>query len=335
MKILFNCHTPFSFAHGGAQIQIEQTMAALKKSGVDVAPLFWYDSQQNGDIIHHFGRIPPALIKLAHARNVRVVATAFEGGAGQRSRLNRFLLGSFRRTVRAAAHLIPPWVQDHLTWEAYQQSDAVIAMTPYEAELIRELFLTQEGKIHFVPNGVESVFLEASDEVRGKWIVCTGSIIPVKQVHKLAEMAIISKSPVWFIGKPFDPDDPYAVKFADLCKTSEYLRYDGPISDRMVMAQAYRQARGFVLLSKWESLSLAALEASACGCPLLLSDLPWATKYFKNNATYCRADVSPEVAAQSLRKFYDNIHLAPLPQRPLSWMGVAEKLIAVYGSLLK
>ena len=39
---------------------------------------------------------------------------------------------------------------------------------------------------------------------------------------------------------------------------------------------SYREARGFVLLSAMESLSLSALEAAACECPLFLSDLPWA-----------------------------------------------------------
>jgi len=36
MKIAFDCHVPFSLAHGGAQIQIEQTQAALIRVGMDV-----------------------------------------------------------------------------------------------------------------------------------------------------------------------------------------------------------------------------------------------------------------------------------------------------------
>ena len=33
-----------------------------------------------------------------------------------------------------------------------------------------------------------------------------------------------------------------------------------------------------------ESLSLSALEAAACGCPVLLSDLPWARTVFGQSA---------------------------------------------------
>ena len=36
MKVLFHHHTPFALAHGGLQIQIVQTRAALQKLGVEV-----------------------------------------------------------------------------------------------------------------------------------------------------------------------------------------------------------------------------------------------------------------------------------------------------------
>ena len=39
MKVLFDCHLPFMLAHGGMQIQIEQTRAALERLGVEVEPL--------------------------------------------------------------------------------------------------------------------------------------------------------------------------------------------------------------------------------------------------------------------------------------------------------
>lgn len=59
MKVLFNCQVPFAFAHGGMQIQMEQTQAALTQVGVPVEPLRWWDEIQTGEILHHFGRIPP------------------------------------------------------------------------------------------------------------------------------------------------------------------------------------------------------------------------------------------------------------------------------------
>ncbi len=73
MKVLFNYPAAFSLAHGGAQIQIEQTAEALKKAGVEVEPLRWWDAAQRGDLIHHFARMPAEHIRLAQQKNIRVV----------------------------------------------------------------------------------------------------------------------------------------------------------------------------------------------------------------------------------------------------------------------
>jgi glycosyltransferase involved in cell wall biosynthesis len=220
--------------------------------------------------------------------------------------------------------------RDYFGWRAYSSSDAAIAMTPYEADLLITGFSVAEGRVHFVPNGVEDLFLAPHSEHRGEWLVCTASILPLKQIVKLAQMAIVAETPIWFIGKPFSEADPYYQEFRRLTKTSRTVRYDGPITDRNAMALAYQRARGFVLISKWESLSLAALEAVACGCPLLLSDLPWATRYFGPHATYCPPFLDVKGSAQILRKFYDDAPQLPVPPRPESWEGIARRLLKVY-----
>src|SRR5688572_4376843 len=48
LKVLIDCHLPFSLAHGGMQVQIEETMRALNAIGVCVAPLRWWDENQEG-----------------------------------------------------------------------------------------------------------------------------------------------------------------------------------------------------------------------------------------------------------------------------------------------
>ena len=91
-----------------------------------------------------------------------------------------------------------------------------------------------------------------------------------------------AQTPLWVIGKPYsDVGCLRATVSSRFAKAHPgTLRYEGPIQDRARLAQVYREARGFVLLSAMESLSLSALEAAACECPLLLSRLPWATTRF-------------------------------------------------------
>ena len=64
MKILIDHPFPFFLAHGGQQIQIEETKRALESIGVGVDWLRWWDQSQSADIIHYFG------VRFARARSI-------------------------------------------------------------------------------------------------------------------------------------------------------------------------------------------------------------------------------------------------------------------------
>ncbi len=87
MKVLFNHILPFSLAHGGAQIQIEQTKASLERAGVEVEFLRWWDASQRGDILHYFGPPSAAHADLVRQKGMKLVVTQLLGGLGVRPRL--------------------------------------------------------------------------------------------------------------------------------------------------------------------------------------------------------------------------------------------------------
>jgi len=84
-----------------------------------------------------------------------------------------------------------------------------------------------------------------------------------------------------------------------------------------------------VLLSAMESQSLSALEAAAAGCPLLLSDLPWARVSFGGEASYAPVASAPRTASY-LRAFAEKISAVPRVRKVLSWQEVAEQLKGIY-----
>jgi glycosyltransferase involved in cell wall biosynthesis len=185
-----------------------------------------------------------------------------------------------------------------------------------------------------VPNGVEEIFLNAPKVARGQWLVCTATVTERKRILELAVAAVRAQTPLWIIGKAYAGSDPYAQKVFALAKQQpQIIRYEGAISDRAKLAQIYREARGFVLLSSMESLSLSALEAAACECPLLLSDLPWAQSSFGNTADYCPLTDSVETTAKALRKFYDAAPSLSAPPKPPAWNEIGRQLKAIYGCL--
>ncbi len=318
-------------AHGGAQIQLEQTKIALEKIGLNVENLRWWDDSQNADILHYFGRMPINLLRLAQAKGIKVVVADLLTEQGSRSpgKLRRQKIAS-----RIFERVLPRSMVDAFNWESFRAADACIALTSHEADLMNYLFDAPREKLRVVPNGVEEVFLEERPATRGPWLVCTATITERKRIVELAEAAVAAQTPLWIVGKPYSDADPYSKRYLDLAaRNPKILRYEGPIADRARMAQVYREARGFVLLSTMESLSLSALEAAACKCPLLLSDLPWARTVFKDSVSYCAITDTAQTAA-ALRRFYDAAPTLPAPPKPLTWVQVAQQFKKVYEGLL-
>lgn len=332
MKVLIDHPSPFLLMHGGFQIQIEQTKTALEKIGVNVDYLRWWDAAQKPDIIHFFGKPNIGYVNFAREKGIKVVLSQLLTGLGSRGAKARAVQ---KLVTSGIENFAPRMISAAFDWEAYRAVDISISLTAWEAQLMREMFKVPQEKIRIVPNGVEQVFLESSPAKRGPWLVCTATVTERKRILELTEAAVQAQTPVWIIGKPYADTAPYAQQFISVVKKNPKLvRYEGAIEDRARIAQAYREARGFVLLSTMESLSLSALEAAACECPLLLSDLPWARTVFKESVTYCPITDTARTAAE-LRRFYDAAPNLKPPEKPMSWVEVAKELRAVYESLLK
>ncbi len=332
MKILLDHHLPFALAHGGFERQLLQTRVALERAGVEVDYVRWWDSGQRGDIIHFAGRPAADYIAFAHGRGCKVVIAELLTATGSRSRSG---LALQKMIISVLRKILPAAFAARMAWDAYRLADACVALTPWEAHLMNYLFGAPRERVHVVPNGVEEMFLNSAPAARGPWLVCAATIAERKRVLELAEAAVIARTPVWVVGKPYSDSDPYAQQFVALSKRHpQMLRYEGAISDRARLARIYREARGFVLLSSMETLSLSALEAAACECPLLLSDLPWARGAFGGAAEFCPAAKSPGRAAEFLRKFYDEAPSLKPPPKPASWPEVGRRLKAVYERVL-
>jgi len=332
MTILFDHLEPALLVHGGMLTQIAQTKAALEALGCQVDYLRWWDQTQRADILHYFGRMPPHLLRFAQAKGIKVVLGELLTVQGSRP---GWQLSLQRHTSRLLRNAAPASFRAAFRWESHRLADALIALTPWEAHLLNYLFDAPKKKIHVIPNGVEGAFLDSTPAPRGQWLVCTATITERKRVLELAQAAVEARTPLWIIGQSYADSDPYARGFLKLVKSQpQILRCEGPIADRIKLAQAYRESRGFVLLSACESLSLSALEAAACECPLLLSELPWAKTVFKEHASYCPVTRSTQRTARVLRRFYETAPQLPPPPKPLSWMDVGRQVKAVYDRLL-
>jgi glycosyltransferase involved in cell wall biosynthesis len=294
--------------------------------------LRWWDDQQRGDLIHYFGRPTSDYIGFAHAKNIKVIMAPLLTGLGSRSevarRLQRVMMSNFET-------FFPRMIVEHFKWDSFLLADRCIALTEWEAYLMRTMFRAASEKIEVMPNGVEPVFFNNVVGERNRWLICTATITARKRVLELGQAAVIAQVPLWIIGKAYAESDPYASQFFELSRNNpDFIRYEGAITDREKLARVYQQARGFVLLSTVESLSLSALEAAASGCPLLLSELPWARCVFKETASYCSPKASIAKTAEHLKKFHENANALPLPPKPKTWKEVAHQLKTIYEKVL-
>src|SRR5882757_9594191 len=102
MKILFDHVQPFFLAHGGFQIQIEQTKLALERSGHEVEWVRWWDDRQTGDILHYFGVAPAGYLEQACVRQLPTVMTTLFTATCNRPSWKLRLQGIVTQAVLAA-----------------------------------------------------------------------------------------------------------------------------------------------------------------------------------------------------------------------------------------
>jgi glycosyltransferase involved in cell wall biosynthesis len=333
MKVLFSHGLPFFLAHGGTQTFVESLMRELPALGVEVEPERWWDETQLGDIIHFIGR-PSSIvhIRLAKEKGFKVVLTEFLDQPASRDRLTLF---AQRLCIRVARKILGGFAA-RLAWDAYREFDAMVYSVPHEWETAKYLFNANPDRGFVIPHGIEPSALaslrQPADE--SDYLISVATITPRKNTHLLAAAAKLARTPVVFVGKPYADDDPYFRRFTAMVD-DQYVRYAGFVSDEQKYAYL-RRARGFALLSRFESGCIAIYEAAAAGLPLFLSDLPWASKVYgtAKNSRFVTPS-TPEHVAKKLLGFYNSAHrLAETTFPLLTWQEVGKRYRAIYERIL-
>jgi glycosyltransferase involved in cell wall biosynthesis len=331
MRILVDHSSPFVFAHGGLRVQVEQTVQALKEIGVDVDFVRWWDPELRGDIIHFFAT--PSLAYVVHAKKAGwpIVVKPLLSETSNRPDWKISLQALLTRMLLSLP--FAEGVKNQLTWRTFAQCSRVVVGLKAEKDALTRIFRVRDSAVAVVPLGVSKQFLQAEKGKRqDDHLISTGTITAVKGSVELARLAHAAKTPVLFVGKPFDCNDPYWLEFRRLVD-DRVVKYRPHIDDPGEMIQLLRGARGFVLFSRFENWSLSASEAVACGLPLLLPRQKWALERFGTQVRYFPSG-SWQSQVSALRRFYDDCpHLAPPGIHLHSWTEVAQQLKSVYSSI--
>jgi glycosyltransferase involved in cell wall biosynthesis len=329
MKILFDHHLPFSLAHGGVQIQIEQTRAALQKIGIEVEFLRWWDEAQRGDLIHFFSAPSNNYLTQARTKNLPVVVTELFTATCNRSTLRLRCQGFFVKSALALP--FGNGVKQQLAWTAYGNCDHNIVGLEAERNVLQTVYNVAPEKIAVVPLGLSDNYLRAGGGAREEsHLICTGTITERKNSIALAEMARAAQVPILFVGKPYSEKDDYWRRFQKLID-EKFVKYHPFVAGESEMISLLQCSRGFVLMSWYENWCLSAHEAVACGLPLLLQNQNWSRERFGNQARYFEKIGFSEGNVKILRQFWEDAPKLAAPKIKLfSWMEAAEELRGIY-----
>lgn len=332
MKILFDHGMPFQLAHGGYQIQIEQTKRGLEEAGAEVEWLRWWDDSQTGDLIQAFSPITAAVPYHAREKQIPVVLMTLLSGLCDQS--------PFRLRLKALQDLLfkrLPGIRGSfgtLPQQLFHLCTHNLLNLHAEARMLEQIYHVPGDKISVVPGGLSEEFLNAKPATKeGGYLISTATITERKGSVELARLAKLAEVPILFVGKPYHPSSDYWRRFKEMID-GRWVQYREHVSNTGELISLLRSARGFVIKSHIETWCFSAHEAAACGLPVLLPDRKWSREIFGDQARYFASDEAASVAI--LKNYYAQSSSLPAPKiRFWSWKAVGEQHLMIYKKLMK
>ncbi|MFC2704381.1 MAG: glycosyltransferase family 4 protein [Olsenella profusa] len=235
--------------------------------------------------------------------------------------------------------------------------DAICALHQEQANQIQAAFDCEAGRVYVIGTGYNAHIFspDASVERRAGAVVYAGKIWRKKGVASLIEAC-----------SHIAPHEPAAPLSLTLCggRSNNEGEYEGIVRAAAVapwpielvgrlsqrdLARRYREAEVFVLPSFFEGLPLVTIEALACGCKVVMTDLPGIRPWVAENLVDApiwwvkppRMASVDEPVPEDLPAFAGRLKAALLtalaaPSAPcdttaLSWESVCERLLGIVG----
>ena len=285
--------------------------------------------RNNSSILHLHAVGPSLMAPFARLLGMKVVMT-HHGDDYKRKKWNRFA-----KSVLKAGEML-----------GVGFANKIIAVSPSLAERLKSEYPSKADAIHYIPNGADHILTEQqySKKSSAEWVadfgltdqpylVSVGRLVPEKGFADLIEAYAQARPPAKLVivgGKSGSSHDEEIVQLIADKDLQEDVVLTGAIP-RAGVAGLLEHAKLFVLASHHEGLPIAALEASAMGTPILVSDIQPNLDLGLDRCHYFPVN-APKALAAKLDK-----HWNAMPQPDLlstfNWESIAVQTSRVYREL--
>ncbi|HWF17543.1 MAG TPA: glycosyltransferase [Acidimicrobiales bacterium] len=281
--------------------------------------------------------------------------------------LNLPLVCTFHTLDRVKAESMPEEVEadmPHRRAEAeasiIECSDAVLASCTVEADQIASLYGGEPGRIRIVPPGVDHAFFGPGHRPQarralglpldGRLLLFVGRIQPLKcadvAIETLAELRNAGGEPyrLVVVGGPSGPHGEKSLQglhdVADARGVRELVHFIEP-QPHELLSSYYRAADVCLVPSRSESFGLVALEAAACGTPVVASAVGGLTTLVDHGHTgFLVEEHEPAAYAAAVRRVFDEplaserlSTASVLRARRYTWRAAAASLVELHDEL--
>ena len=239
-------------------------------------------------------------------------------------------------------------------------SDAVLASCSVEAEQIASLYGGDPGRIRIVPPGVDHAFFGPGHRPQarralglpedGRLLLFVGRIQPLKcadvAIETLAALLETGIEPyrLVVVGGPSGPHGEKSLRglhdVADARGVRDRVHFVDP-QPHELLSSYYRAADVCLVPSRSESFGLVALEAAACGTPVVASAVGGLTTLVDHGSTgFLVEDPDPRAYAAAVRRVFEEPLAAErlstasvLRARQYTWPAAARALVGLHDEL--
>lgn len=325
INVIFGCY-PWAFdCPGGGERQLMAWKSHLKNQGVNVGLYDPWQPISPGVDIFHFFSVMPGSYQLCHffkQKGLKVVVSP------------------------------NLWVTPDTKWDyphdeiqrLVSLADLLVVNSRMEADALGEVYNLPKEKFHVVYNGVEelffsrvapNLFVDAHGLVGKRYFLNVANVEPRKnQLFFLRALSDFPDVSLVVIGNARNES------YLEECQTigREQFRFIGPLDyGSEMLRSAMAGAEGFVMPSTLETPSIAALEAAAAGCPILITRIGSTIEYFGKEAVYVdpfdHASISEGVGKLLEGRFSSEINSRI--REEFTWQVSAGELHKAYQRLLE